>query len=320
MASEVRNLASRTKEATAEISNKIAALQLESAKTAMSMEESSINVSKTTEGISNLGQSLDQILEAFQTVNDEVSHIAAGIAAQSSTTREVTTGIESASGLSSEVGKMAGEVAHEVKNLRGIADELLVALGTLRLEAHEKTQGIVEEISNSKEIVSLNRSRQEAFLGEMARRYPFIELLYITDERGIQVTSNISTSSGLTTSYGNDGCQMDWSSRPWFIAAKDSKRSHVTDFYLSVATNTFCYTVSSALRDEENRIKGVLGADINFQTFYQLEKAGTLSIPRAQLKAAGSAKVGDTARNRAQSLPDAHSGPLRTRRPSAAKA
>jgi hypothetical protein len=54
--------------------------------------------------------------------------------------------------------------------------------------------------------------------------------------------------------------------------------SHVTDLYLSVATSSFCYTVACTLRDEHNKIKGVLGADINFQTFHELEKIENKSV------------------------------------------
>ena len=275
VANEVRSLASRTLGATTEITAKIGALQTESEKTTRSMEESSTEVNKTTEGIWQLGQSLDQILEAFHTVNEEVNHMATGIEGQLATTYKVTTGIESSSSLSSEVGEMAGEVASEVKNLRGISDHLLIALGTLRLEAHEKTQRIIEGISGRPELGSMNRARQEEFLRQMAREHPYFELFYVTDERGKQVTSNIHASRETSTSYGNDGYLMDWSRRPWFIGARDSSRSYVTDFYVSVATSSFCYTVACPLLDERNQVKGFLGADINFQTFHELENPKT---------------------------------------------
>jgi len=278
VANEVRNLASRTLGATAEITTKIGVLQAESEKTSRSMEESSAEVNKTTEGIGLLGQSLDQILEAFHTVNEEVNQMATGIEGQLATTYKVTTGIESSSSLSSEVGEMAGEVASEVKNLRGISDKLLVALGILRLAAHEKTQQMIEQISGSPELLSMNRSRQEEFLRQMARVYPYFELFYVTDERGRQVTSNIQASGESSASYGTDGYQMDWSRRPWFIGAKESARSYVTDFYVSVATNCFCYTVACPLLDEMNRVKGVLGVDINFQTFHELDNSQTRSV------------------------------------------
>jgi hypothetical protein len=67
----------------------------------------------------------------------------------------------------------------------------------------------------------MDRKRQEEYLRKMAQVHPFFELFYVTDERGRQVTSNISASANLNASYGNDGFQMDWSKRPWFVGAKD---------------------------------------------------------------------------------------------------
>lgn len=274
VADEVRNLASRTIRATTEISAKISAVQTESVQTAKSMKEASAGVTKTTDSIQMVGKSLDQILEAFQRVNDQVTQMATAIEEQSATTHEVASSIENTSTLSSEMGAMAGEVANEVKVLGGIADELLVEMGTLRLDAHRKTQKIIEKFASSQELLSMERNRQEAFLKKMTSSYPFIELLYITDENGRQITSNISAAGGFSTTYGNDGFHMNWSNRPWFIGAKKSKDSFVTDLYRSAATNTFCYTVACILVDERHRVKGVLGADIDFQQFCSFDKAG----------------------------------------------
>jgi hypothetical protein len=159
---------------------------------------------------------------------------------------------------------MAGEAASEIKQLRAIADQLLVVLGTLRLESHQRAQRIVEEISANGEVLSMDRARQENYLRSMAKSHPFIELLYITDDRGQQVTSNISAAANVRGSYGSDGYRMDWSRRPWFRGARDSGGTYLSDLYLSAATNAFCYTVACQLQRDGQGPVGVLGADIAF--------------------------------------------------------
>jgi methyl-accepting chemotaxis protein len=140
----------------------------------------------------------------------------------------------------------------------------------------------------------MERTMQEAFLKKMANTYPFIELLYITNEQGRQITSNISATDGFATSYGNDGFQMDWSKRPWFIGAKKSDVSFVTDLYRSAATGTFCYTVSCILKDDHQRIKGVLGADINFQQVCNYDKSASTFVQSLNVHNNSSSRVFST--------------------------
>jgi len=265
VAKEVGTLAARAKDATKEIAGKIGALQMDSAKAAHAMEESSTQVEKTAAGIRQVGNALDQILDAFDSVNGQVSRMTAGIREQSATTHEVAEGIDSTSQLSAGVGEMAREAAQGVKQLRGIADHLLATLGALRMETHLQTSYAVSAIAADPELRGMDRRRQEAFLQRTAKAHPFIELLYITDANGRQITSNISAGEALTGSYGSDGYAMDWSKRPWFTGALGSHPSYVSDLYLSVATNTFCYTVACRLEDEAGRLIGVLGADIRFE-------------------------------------------------------
>ncbi len=99
----------------------------------------------------------------------------------------------------------------------------------------------------------------------MLRAQPYLDLLYVTDARGRQTTSNIAVGEGFATAYGNDGFGMDWSSRRWFTEARSAGRSCVSDLYRSAATGTFCFTVSAALRRASGEVVGVLGADVSFE-------------------------------------------------------
>ncbi|WP_173202198.1 methyl-accepting chemotaxis protein [Geobacter sp. SVR] len=269
VADEVRKLAARTIQATAEISSKIRAVQNESTRTATSMQDASSEVVRTSQGIRQVEVSLDRIVEAFDTVNDKIIGMASAVEQQSATTQQVTTGIEDCSKLSEQMGYMAGEVAQEVKVLGGITDELLLVLGKQRLAAHFRSGEIIAEISANRELLSMERRRQEICLRQMLHTHPFIELLYVTDAHGRQITSNIGGDSDGSASYGSDGFGMDWSNRPWFTGAKGSMGSHITDLYRSMATDTFCFTAATILKDGQDRFLGVLGADINFQRFVQ---------------------------------------------------
>ncbi len=124
VADEVRKLAENTIKATADISEKISMVQKESEQTTKSMEASSVEVTKATDYIKNLGDSLHSIVESVQKVRDEVTHIATAVDEQSSAAGEVSSNIEQTAIISNEVEKMSEEVLNEVNNLTRIAEEL----------------------------------------------------------------------------------------------------------------------------------------------------------------------------------------------------
>lgn len=124
VADEVRKLAERTIKATAEISGKISTIQQESLQTANTMTEASGEVTKATECIRRLGESLNHIVEAVQKVKDQITQIATAVDEQSAASEEMTRNIEKTSVISIEIEKMADDVIGEVKLLTKIAEEL----------------------------------------------------------------------------------------------------------------------------------------------------------------------------------------------------
>lgn len=272
VAEEVRNLASKTIQVTSEISSTIKEIQADSLKTTAAMQGTAVDVTSTADCIHKVGSSLNQISEAFHHVNDQIAQIASAVEQQSATTQEVASNIEQTSQLSREMGKMADEVGHEVQSLSSITDGLLGILGKMRLEAHFRAEAMVESISKNPGILSMERTRQENEMRSIARSFPYIELLYVTGTEGRQITSNISAGNSVCAAYGTDGYGMDWSGRPWFRGARDSKSCYISDLYLSSATGHFCLTISAPLLDSQNRLKGVLGVDVDFEQLCQAER------------------------------------------------
>ncbi|MCL4536864.1 MAG: methyl-accepting chemotaxis protein [Nitrospirae bacterium] len=124
VADEVRKLAERTIKATAEITEKISAVQAESQQTMKSMDESSGEVTKATQYIRNVGDALLSIVAAVQKVRDQITQIATAVDEQSAASEEVAKNIEKTSDISKEMEKMSGDVIHEVNALIKISEEL----------------------------------------------------------------------------------------------------------------------------------------------------------------------------------------------------
>ncbi len=124
VADEVRKLAERTIKATAEITEKINAVQAESGQTTLSMKEASLEVTSATKSINQVGDSLNRIVDSVQKVRDQITQIATAVDEQSAASEEVANNIEKTSNIAKDMEKMSGEVMNEINGLVKTAEEL----------------------------------------------------------------------------------------------------------------------------------------------------------------------------------------------------
>ncbi|MEW5743897.1 MAG: methyl-accepting chemotaxis protein [Nitrospirota bacterium] len=156
VADEVRKLAERTITATAEISDKIRAVQAESEQTKASMDDASGEVTRATEYIRNVESSLRNIVDAVLRVGDQITQIATAVDEQSAASEEVARNIEKTSAIARDMERMSGEVTHEVNTLTGIAEELRNSTAGFRTKGNELM------------IIDLAKTDHRVFVGKIA--------------------------------------------------------------------------------------------------------------------------------------------------------
>ncbi len=81
----------------------------------------------------------------------------------------------------------------------------------------------------------------------VVKHYPFVELLYVLDATGRQLTPNIA--AGHAVGSSNQGEGRDRSNRPYFQAVRNAQTVVVTPPYLSSASNMLCVSAAMPLRD-----------------------------------------------------------------------
>jgi|GEM_PF-872412 len=262
VADEVRKLAEKTISSTGNISVTVKAVSRDTEDTAKTMCDTSREVSLAAGSFSEMGKLLQDIDEKSRLELDQINLVAAAMTQQHEASEEVTRNIEKTAVIAQETEKMSGLVMAKINELSGTAEKLFSEGWKFRLFAHHHACDIVADMSGAPEIRSMLAFSQETYLKNAIARYAFIELVYITDSGGCQVIDNIAP-AGFRASYDSTGLGMNWSGRPWFTGAVGSAGPHITDLYRSEATGSFCFTVSSAIRDESGRLAGVLGIDIS---------------------------------------------------------
>jgi methyl-accepting chemotaxis protein len=234
---------------------------------------------------------------AFGVVVEEVQQLAAGTG---TTTEEIEQRMREMHGSIARVSAMTGgidsgaagpgtaaTVAHANAAVRGIAasagqqlssadalkaigsdvkrstDALLLGVGKFRFAVHTRAAQEVAALVTRLSSVQLAKARIEPELERWLAAHRHFELVYMTDGRGRQISDNIASHEGQIRHQA--GLDKNWSDRPWFRDAIASSGPISSDLYLSSATGELCFTVSGALRGDDGRVHGVVGADVNFQ-------------------------------------------------------
>jgi methyl-accepting chemotaxis protein len=154
--------------------------------------------------------------------------------------------------------KLAG-LAEKVKTL---TEEQLLATGIFILPQYRKAEAEVVTMATDPDISSTGNNSLDQALQRSMQPLAFLELVYLTDTEGVQISSNVARKEQSIecdiTARGKN-----WSRKIWFQKVKETKQPYISDIYKSEATNTFCLTISVPVYRQAEWV-GVLGADINF--------------------------------------------------------
>ncbi|HMK55850.1 MAG TPA: methyl-accepting chemotaxis protein [Dissulfurispiraceae bacterium] len=132
VADEVRKLAERTSSATEDITGKISSIQNEIAMTTRSMDTATGEVENATGLVREVGNALQQIVEASHKVNSQVTQIATAVEEQSSASEEVAMNIEKTSIISGEIEQHTQEILRGSGVIVDAIDQLRIASAGFR--------------------------------------------------------------------------------------------------------------------------------------------------------------------------------------------
>lgn len=124
VAEEVRSLASRTREATQEISHMIETIQTETQSAVQAMAQGANEVESGLTLADRAGQALKSIVQGAQETERTVSQIAVATEAQSTTSEEIAHNMETMSRVSTNAADEVNRIAEATVGLRGLTTEI----------------------------------------------------------------------------------------------------------------------------------------------------------------------------------------------------
>lgn len=274
VADEVKKLAERTIHATEEISHIVARVSQESTMTEGAMARCLEAVTTAHDNAQRLGASIDSAVGSIGLANDHMESVVQSMKENVHASAQVAGSVTTVADTSDRLKEMSLAVRERVKDFESMSEEMLGLVGTFKTTLHEKAQQFVERIAIAPELLSLAPEKMEAFLSAQLGTHPWVELLYVTDVRGRQVTGNVSTSGVDPAVRGKD-----WSARPWFAEPARTKMPYLSGLYRSVATDDFCFTAAVPLLKREV-VSGIIAADINLRALSSMLSAEVSGVDR----------------------------------------
>ncbi|WP_419784521.1 methyl-accepting chemotaxis protein [Maridesulfovibrio sp.] len=261
VADEVRNLAEKTMEATRDVGTEIGRIQEQVEMTVAGVNHINDLAGNASGLASSSGEALGEIVKLAEKSSLGVRLIAEEAVQQAEASSNVREAVTEVHSISNETGEAMAGAGEAVSVLGGRVADLDDMIGVFKLVGNGKVQEVIDSLAKSSDVRSLDRGLQERAMHTALRNNRFLELLYITDHKGIQTVSNIS---GQWQSFAEDSsaCGKNWSNREWFSGAVEDQTMYVSDVYESYATGENCITVSGPFFDSKGRILGVIAADV----------------------------------------------------------
>lgn len=102
---------------------------------------------------------------------------------------------------------------------------------------------------------------QRSTLEQMVKHYPFVDMLYVLDIEGWQISANVRPGTDATTNDSGKGA--DRGQRPYFMLARANDGVVVTEPYFSAVLGNVCLSTAIRLRGVDRELAGYLVLDID---------------------------------------------------------
>lgn len=261
VADEVRKLAEKTMLATKEVDREIGAIQSLVKDSTNEAGQTISLVSKSEELSEKAGSSLKEIVASSKDASGRTQSIAVSVSQQSQVSEEITKKLSEVSSISTSTKDEMQNSLSQIQQLYLMVGQLATLNNVFKLMGRGHVQGLITELASARDIRAMDRGKMERVMKDIIKGHSFIELLYITDEHGIQIVSNIARPDAKhpedISAYG-----QDWSHKHWFVNALELPIPYISDVYISQASEKECVTVSGTFKDKDGNVAGVIAADV----------------------------------------------------------
>ncbi len=270
IAQEVRKLAARSKDAVEEIKNMFGELQ-------KSIEDTIISTEDGYNEFLVASKKAKQVQDTFLTISDAVKsstqftkEIYLATQQQTTATNQATLTLKDILEVAKQTAESIKEFNEEANKLNNIALETQLAVQNFIIPSDINIKFLAKNTASKKEVRNFIKRPPKEIFENFVSKHDFVEIIYIANSDGylalFQQNSNIDMPHDSALYDPN----LNLSKRPWFYTVMETKAPFISEPYNSLLTNEKCITVSAPIFDENEKLIGVLGIDINAYTWSKL--------------------------------------------------
>lgn len=271
VAEEVRRLAQRSQESVDSVRNLLDEFTGSIRATVVATEEGSKEAARVLERARAAASAIDELRSASGDTARVAREISLATQQQNAASDQVVLTLK-------EVSQVVQRMADSLKEFSSTADQLNdlgLAIQLVAQSFHLDSPHSLKRVAGrwAGEVRRRFGSWEaiESLLSEVLGDNGYLELAYVIEGSGDQLAISINESVAGTSEIpegvrAGDGL----TERPWFRGVMREGRTIITPVYESLLSHESCFTVAAPVKDDGGKILGVLGLDINVDTWTKI--------------------------------------------------
>ncbi|MGE4559069.1 MAG: methyl-accepting chemotaxis protein [Desulfobulbus sp.] len=267
IAQEIRQLSQETANAAQEVKNSLLGISELIQQTVTAVTRVQDEVTAGLAGNSEATSALAQVNREHHNFHQHLQSVIAAVEDQKKAVAQFADDLTHISAIGKEGQRESTELAKLADQVKQLTDQQLLAVGIFILPQYRKAEKAVFSMTQAPEIQTPDQ-RTDQVLQQKMGGVSYLELVYLTDSHGVQVSSNVFRNGrGCTCDTKARG--KNWKNKEWFRRVRETGTSYISEIYKSEATDSFCLTISVPVYRDDSLV-GVLGADINFEDLLKI--------------------------------------------------
>ncbi len=263
IASEVRRLSDMSQDSVDEIKKILGEFQRSIQNTILATEQGTKEFETAMEAAFLIQEHLSAITDKVGHTTRSAKEIYLATQQQKTASDQIVETLKDVSSVIRQIANALQEFNRAATRLNALAMEMQLISQNFTIESDRNIKYLVKKSVESDDLRHYRKRNAAAVLDEMLQLYTFVELIYIADTEGIlaafAVRDHLKSEKNMETlTQGHN-----FSQRPWFINARDTRRAFITPMYKSALTGEECFTISAPITGLDGSFTGVLGVDVN---------------------------------------------------------
>lgn len=262
IANEIRQLSQETAQAAQEVKDSLSSIGGLVQETVAAITRVQDGVVAGLDGNRKASAALGQVSQEHRRFHHHLESVLGAVGEQKKAVALFAEDLARISAIGKEGRSDSGTLAELADKIKLLTEQQLLATGFFILPQYRKAERAVLAMAEDPDIRTPG-TRTDQALQRCIQSHPYLELVYLTDTAGVQLSSNVHR-KGQTLVCDASVKGKNWSGKTWFRKVRETGHSYISDIYKSDASQAFCLTISVPVHRDAAWV-GVLGADIHFE-------------------------------------------------------